>query len=200
MPLPHEILQRSLMHCISIPYSVSSQSIWEYWCPPLAVEIAQWVISLIISLIFGQLFSWVSSRGKSEWNSEIHFVQGGNPGTCAQRPGREEWVSLGAVPWYVQSLFVVNARSEKLTTCFFLHFGGMTAQKSSRRICPNSSKFTKSGDVVTKHVFAGSSLDRAAAPCGGHRREPRFVTHSCWVVETGSMHMLYVEMICRYII
>ena len=30
MPLLHDILQRSLMHCISIPYSLPSQSVWEY--------------------------------------------------------------------------------------------------------------------------------------------------------------------------
>ena len=89
------------IHCISIPYSVSSQSIWEYWCPPGSGNSPVGYLS--IPFISGQLFSWVSSKGKGEWNSEIHFVQGGNPGICAQRPGRKDWVSLGAVPRYVQS-------------------------------------------------------------------------------------------------
>ena len=58
---------------------------------------------------------------------------------------------------------------------------------SAKVIAPCFPKFTKRGDVVTKHVCAGSSLDRAAhaaAPCGGHscsfvfRRETRCVTHA----------------------
>ena len=122
------------MHCISTSYSLSSQSIWEYWCPPSRCWNSP-VGYLPIPFIFGQLFSWVSSKGKGELNSEIHFIQGGNR---AQRPGREEWVSLCAVPWYVQSWFVIDEVPEKLTTCIFSHFGGMTAQKSSRRVCPNS--------------------------------------------------------------
>ena len=174
MPLLQDILQRSLMHCIRIPYSVSSQSIWEYWCPPSGCWNSP-VGYLPIPFISGQLFSWVSSKGKGELNSETHFVQGG---TCAQRTGREEWVSLGALPWYVQSLFVIDEVPEKLTACLSWHFGGMTAQKSSRRVCPNSP------NAVTKHVFAGSSLDGAPAPCGGHScsfvftRETRCVTHA----------------------
>ncbi len=112
---------------------------------------------LPIPCISGQLFSWVSSKGKGEWNSEIHFVQGGNPGTCAQRPGREEWVSLGAVPWYVKVHLSLLKCQKSWQHVFFCILGGWLR-----------TKFTKYHDVVTKHFFAGSSLDRAAAPCGGH--------------------------------
>ena len=151
------------------------------------VEIPRWV-TVISLFLFYLVNSSVGFRAKAKVNehSEIHFVQGGNPGTCAQRPGREEWVSLGAVPRYVQSSFVVSERPEKLTTCFFLHFGGMTSQKHAKAIAPCLPKFTKRGDVVTKHVFAGNSLDRAAALCRGDRREIRLVTHACCVVETWS--------------
>ena len=117
-------------------YSLSSQSIWEYWCPPSGCWNSP-VGYLPIPFISGQLFSWVLCKGKGERNFWIHFVRGG---TCAQRLGREEWVSLGAVLWDVLSSLVVNERPKKLTTCFFLHFGGMTVQKSSRRVCPNSPK------------------------------------------------------------
>ena len=168
------------MHCISTSYSLSSQSIWEYWCPPSRCWNSP-VGYLPIPFIFGQLFSWVSSKGKGELNSEIHFIQGGNR---AQRPGREEWVSLCAAPWYVQSWFVIDEVPEKLTTCIFFAFWW---DDSAKVIAPCLPKFTKRNDVVTKHVCAGSSLDRAAhaaALCGGHscsfvfRRETRCVTHA----------------------
>ena len=71
MPLLHTILQRWLMHCISIPYTVSSQSIWEYWCPPLAVEIPQWVISLFLVYLVS---SSVGFRAKAQVNEILKFT------------------------------------------------------------------------------------------------------------------------------
>ena len=184
LPLLHDILQKSLIHCISIPYSVSSQSIWEYWCPPSGSGNSP-VGYLSIPFISGQLFSRVSSKGKGEWNSEIHFVQGGNPGTCAQRPGREDWVSLGAVPRYVQSSFVFNERPEKLTKCFFCILGGWQP-KSHRVVSAEIHETRWPGEETCRRKQFGQSCSTMQ-----RRQKGNPLWHSC-LLSCWNMKWLYV--------
>ena len=71
--------------------------------------VSTWNCPVIFLFLFYLVNFSLGFRAKEKANSETHFVQGGNPGTCAQRPGCEEWVSIGAVPGYLQSSFVVDA-------------------------------------------------------------------------------------------
>ena len=140
------------------PHTVSSTV--NLWIPMPTVS--SWNCPVIFLFLFYLVNSSLGFRAKAKAkaNSEMHFVQGGNPGTCAQRPGREEWVSIGAVPGYLQSVFVVDEVKiwQHVFFCILRGWQRKSHCVVSAQNLPNA---------VTKQFFAGSSLDRAAAPCGG---------------------------------
>ena len=175
------------MHCISIPYSISSQSIWEYWCPPSGSWNSPVGYLPIPFIISGQLFRWVSSKGngKGEWNSEIHLVQGGNPRTCAQRPGREEGVLLGAVPRYGQSSFVVHERPEKMTTCLFCILEGW-----HRVVSAEIHQTLWRGDETCLCIFCRKQFGQSCSTMQ-RRQKGNLLCHSC-LLSCWNMKWLYV--------
>ena len=135
------------------------QSIWEYQCPPLALEIAQlssysFSIWSTFHLGFEQRKRRILKRTSFKVVIPEHVLKdldAKNESRLVRCPGTFK-VHLSLMQWKPDNMF------------FFLRFAWMTAQKSLRRVCP---KFAKRSDVVTKQFLAGSSLDRAAAPCGG---------------------------------
>ena len=160
------------------------------------LEIPQWVISLFLLYLVN---SSVGFRAKAKVNEILKFTSFKVviPEHVLKDLDAKTESRLVRYPGTFKVHLFFNERPEKLTKCFFLHFGGMTAQKPSRRVCRNSRNAVTWWRNMSQETVWTELQHDAEATEGKSALALMLVE---LLKHEVIIRMLYVEMICRYII
>ena len=176
------------------------QSIWEYQCPPLALEIAQ--LSSYSFSIWSTFHLGFEQRKRQRRilkrtsfkvvipEHVLKDLDAKNESRLVRCPGTFK-VHLSLMQWKPDNMFFfafcVDDRAKVIASCL-------------PKICQTQWR----GDET---IFGRKQFGQS---CSTMRRQElflwalegktNFVFHACWAVERRNIHMLYVEMICWYIV